>query len=79
MFAKIFRSLLILGFVTTAAPLAQAQADDSQDEAAVRKTARLRQYPGGVDEEPLKVQDPLPLIKKDGDNEMTLPAPVDAD
>lgn len=71
----ILSGLVVLG----SAGMAYAQSDDNQDESSIRKTARLRQYAGGVDEEPLKVQDPLPQIKKDGDNEMTAPEPADAD
>lgn len=73
-------SVILLGLVLgSAAGTARAQSDDNPDESSIRKAARLRQYPGGVDEEPLKVQDPLPQIKKDGDNELAPPEPADAD
>lgn len=61
---------------------AQAARDDdnsTQDENAVRRVARQRLYPGGIDVEALKVQEQLPVIKKDGDNEASPPEPADAD
>lgn len=73
---KVFIGVAMIVMITGA--VVHAQGDDA-DESSIRKAARLRQYPGGVDEEPLKVQDPLPQIKKDGDNEMSAPEPADAD
>lgn len=52
---------------------------DSNDEKSIRKAAKQRLYAGGVDEEPLKVQDQLPAIKKEGDNEAAPSESNDAD
>lgn len=52
---------------------------ESSEEVSVRKIARTRAYPGGVDEESLKVQEQLPVIKKEGDNEAEPPESADAD
>lgn len=71
-------SALVL-IATTASGQSRDLDSENQDESSIRKTARLRQYPGGADEEPLKVQEQLPTIKKDGDNEVAAPEPIDAD
>lgn len=42
------------------------------DEVTVRNVARKRLYPGGNDEEPLKVQAQLPLLKSKSDVEQDL-------
>ena len=52
---------------------------ESSEEVSVRKVARGRLYAGGADEESLKVQEQLPTIKKEGDNEAEPPEPADAD
>lgn len=72
--------VLVLGFVFGALGAVAAPGDaDIQEEATIKKIARSKSYPGGVDEEPLKVQSQLPVVKKDGQNEAEAPEPVDAD
>ena len=72
--------MIALGLTLVPAAVFAAPGDaDLQEEATIKKIARAKSYPGGVDEEPLKVQNQLPVIKKDGQNEAEAPEPVDAE
>ena len=70
-------AMAFFGF--SAASFAQSGDAGVREEAAIKKIARSKSYPGGVDEEPLKVQAQLPTVVKDGQNEAEAPEPVDAD
>lgn len=49
----------------------------SGDETVLRNVARKRLYPGGRDEEPLKVQAQLPILKTKSNVEEEEPPPPD--
>lgn len=73
--------LVLIVFFQVISVQAQSRDPDaeSQDENAIRRIARERLYAGGADEESLKVQEQLPVIKKAGDNEAEAPHSGDAD
>lgn len=58
--AIVMAVFLLLGISASAA---ETTARQSEDESVVRTKARKRQYPGGADVEPLKVQSQLPILK----------------
>lgn len=71
----------ILMFVLSLLFMGTAWASDGRpmDEVLVRNNARKHLYPGGVDEEPLKVQVSLPILKiKSAVEEEEPPMPDDS-
>lgn len=64
-FLQVTVMILIAAFVSTAsADLGRSNEETEAMEREIAERVRLRQFPGGADEEDLQVQKPLPLVSR---------------
>lgn len=73
--ALVIASESVLAQMTSQSPLISPGM--TSDEIALRAKARRKIYPGGSDEEPLKVQAQLPVLKSKNVAEEEEPPPAD--
>lgn len=67
------------GVNATAPSVSRVSGDKEIDEKSFRERVKKRQYPGGIDEEPLKLQSQMPSVsRKMGPSvELEIPEPAD--